>query len=179
MSAAEFETLVALFLEGNASAEQVARLRAAMSASPALRVRFQASARLHQAQLACLSRREERSSAGVMSWLHAYGQRMGRSFAHLCLLALVFGLLSPLATQAMLGTPPAFIATLAGLAMLRVLQTAFTTAFGAGYPLGATVTFLVTVTDLAIFNIGAAFWGLVAGAAVGWLLERPRGTDGR
>jgi len=90
MSAAEFETLVALFLEGNASAEQVARLRAAMSASPALRARFQASARLHQAQLACLSRREERSSAGVMSWLHAYGQRMGRSFAHLCLLALVF-----------------------------------------------------------------------------------------
>ena len=26
----------------------------------------------------------------AMSWLHAYGQRMGRSFAHLCLLALVF-----------------------------------------------------------------------------------------
>jgi hypothetical protein len=90
MSAAEFESLVALFLEGNASAEQVARLRAAMGASPALRSRFQASARLHQAQLACLSHREERSTAGVMSWLHAYGQRMGRSFAHLCLLALVF-----------------------------------------------------------------------------------------
>ena len=90
MSAAEFESLVALFLEGNASAEQVARLRAAMSASPALRARFQASARLHQAQLACLSHREERSTDGVMSWLHAYGQRMGRYFAHLCLLALVF-----------------------------------------------------------------------------------------
>lgn len=90
MSAAEFDMLVALFLEGNASAEQVARLRAAMTTSPALRARFQASARLHQAQLACLRRREESSSAGVMSWLHAYGQRMGRSFAHLCLLALVF-----------------------------------------------------------------------------------------
>jgi len=90
MSAAEFESLVALFLEGNASADQVARLRAALSASPALRARFQASARLHRAQLACLSHREERSTAGVMSWLHAYGQRMGRSFAHLCLLALVF-----------------------------------------------------------------------------------------
>jgi hypothetical protein len=89
MSAAEFESLVALFLEGNASADQVARLRAALSASPALRARFQASARLHRAQLACLSHREERSTAGVMSWLHAYGQRMGRSFAHLCLLALV------------------------------------------------------------------------------------------
>ena len=90
MSAAEFESLVALFLEGNASPEQVARLRDALSASPALRARFQASARLHKAQLACLSHREERSAAGVMSWLHAYGQRMGRSFAHLCLLALVF-----------------------------------------------------------------------------------------
>lgn len=90
MSAAEFESLVTLFLEGNASAEQIARLRAALSASPALRARFQASARLHKAQLACLSHREERSTDGVMTWLHAYGQRMGRSFAHLCLLALVF-----------------------------------------------------------------------------------------
>jgi hypothetical protein len=90
MSAAEFESLVALFLEGSASAAQVTRLRAALSASPALRARFQACARLHQAQLACLSHREERSSAGAMSWLHGYGQRMGRSFAHLCLLALVF-----------------------------------------------------------------------------------------
>jgi hypothetical protein len=90
MSAAEFESLVALFLEGNASSDQVARLRAALSGSPALRARFQASARLHKAQLACLSHREERSTAGVMTWLHAYGQRMGRSFAHLCLLALVF-----------------------------------------------------------------------------------------
>ena len=90
MSAAEFESLVALFLEGNASAEQVARLRAALSESPALRARFQASARLHKAQLACLSHLEERSPAGGMTWLHAYGQRLGRSFAHLCLLALVF-----------------------------------------------------------------------------------------
>jgi benzoate membrane transport protein len=95
------------------------------------------------------------------------------------LLALVFGLLSPLATQAMLASPPAFIATLAGLAMLRVLQGAFGTAFGGGYPLGATVTFLVTVADIAILNVGAAFWGLLAGGAVGWLLERPRPTDGR
>ena len=69
MSAAEFESLVALFLEGNASAEQVARLRTALSGSPALRARFQASARLHQAQLACLSHREERSMAGVMTSL--------------------------------------------------------------------------------------------------------------
>ena len=40
-------------------------------------------------------------------------------------LAIGFGLAAPLVTRAMLSTPPAFIATLAGLAMLRVLQSAF------------------------------------------------------
>jgi benzoate membrane transport protein len=40
------------------------------------------------------------------------------------------------------------------------------------YTLGALVCFLVTVADLAIFNIGAAFWGLVLGLATSRLLER-------
>ena len=95
-------------------------------------------------------------------------------------LALAFGLLSPLFTRLMLATPPAFIATLAGLAMLRVLQTAFVTAFGGRFTLGALVTFVVTVADIAILNVGAAFWGLVAGCLVSWLLERPDfGTLGK
>ena len=46
------------------------------------------------------------------------------------LLAMVFGLFAPLFTRLMLATPVAFIATLGGLAMLRVLQSAFVTAFG-------------------------------------------------
>ncbi len=89
MSTSEFESLVAAFLEGNASASQVARLRDALGRSAELRARFQSRVRLHKAQLSFLSRREERSLSGVMLWLHAFGQRMGRSFAHLCLLALV------------------------------------------------------------------------------------------
>ena len=88
------------------------------------------------------------------------------------LLALVFGLLAPFFTRLLLATPPAFIATLAGLAMLRVLQTAFTASFGGGYSFGALVCFLVTVADVPIFNIGAAFWGLVFGLATSRLLER-------
>lgn len=88
------------------------------------------------------------------------------------LFALAFGLFAPLFTRVMLGTPPAFIATLAGLAMLRVLQTAFTTAFRERFALGALVTFLVTVADVPIFNIGAPFWGLVIGYGVSRLLER-------
>jgi benzoate membrane transport protein len=88
------------------------------------------------------------------------------------LLAVVFGLLAPVFTRFMLATPGAFIATLAGLAMLRVLQAAFTTAFGGKFTLGALVTFLVTVSDIAIFNIGAPFWGLVFGFALSFLVER-------
>lgn len=90
MSTSEFESLVTSFLEGSASASQMARLRDALRASPALRSRFQSKVRLHRAQLSFLSGREERSFASVMQWLHAFSQRMGRSFAHLCLLALVF-----------------------------------------------------------------------------------------
>ncbi|NNE36710.1 MAG: benzoate transporter, partial [Gammaproteobacteria bacterium] len=68
--------------------------------------------------------------------------------------------------------PPAFVATLAGLAMLKILQAAFSTCFGGRFTLGALVSFLVTVADLPMFNIGAAFWGLVAGLIISWLLER-------
>jgi benzoate membrane transport protein len=34
------------------------------------------------------------------------------------------------------------------------------------------VTFLVTVSDVTLFNVGAAFWALVIGFAASWLLER-------
>jgi benzoate membrane transport protein len=57
--------------------------------------------------------------------------------------------------------------------MLRVLQAAFVTAFSTRFTLGALVTFVVTVADVTVLNIGAAFWGLVAGIVVSLLLERP------
>jgi benzoate membrane transport protein len=88
------------------------------------------------------------------------------------LMAAVFGLFAPLFTQLMLATPGAFIATLGGLAMLRVLQSSFVTAFGRRFTFGALITFVVTVADIKVLNVGAAFWGLVAGVAVSWLLER-------
>ena len=89
-----------------------------------------------------------------------------------CFLSIVFGLLAPFFTRLLLATPPAFIATLAGLAMLRVLQTAFTASFGGRFSFGALVCFLVTVADVPIFHIGAPFWGLVLGLAASWLFER-------
>src|SRR5712691_3570362 len=88
------------------------------------------------------------------------------------LLALAFGLFAPFFTRLMLATPKACIAALAGLAMLRVLQTAFTVSFRDRFALGALVTFLVTVADIPIFTIGAPFWGLVFGYGASRLLER-------
>jgi benzoate membrane transport protein len=93
----------------------------------------------------------------------------GLTFGLLCV---VFGLLSPVFTRLMLQAPPAFIAALAGLAMLRVLQSAFVAAFRERFALGALVAMLVTVADLGLWNIGAAFWGLLAGLGISALLER-------
>ena len=84
----------------------------------------------------------------------------------------MFGLFAPVFTQWMLASPPAFIATLAGLAMLRVLQAAFTTAFAGKFKLSALITFLITVSGISILNIGAPFWGLIFGFIVSWLIER-------
>src|SRR5262245_23197063 len=90
------------------------------------------------------------------------------------ILACAFGLLSPSVARVMLGAPAAFVAALAGLAMLRVLQSAFAVAFRDRYTLGALVAFLVTVADVGLAGIGAPFWGLVLGAGVAALLERGR-----
>lgn len=87
-------------------------------------------------------------------------------------LAVAFALASPTFTRLMLAAPPSFVMTLAGLAMLRALQGAFVAAFKERFSLGALVAFLVTVADLTLLNVGAAFWGLVAGLGVSWLLER-------
>ena len=88
------------------------------------------------------------------------------------LLAILFGLLAPTFTRLLFLAPKSLVTVLAGLAMLSVLQTAFVTAFKERFSLGALVAFLVTVADVSLLNVGAAFWGLVFGIAVSWLLER-------
>ena len=88
------------------------------------------------------------------------------------LLAILFGVAAPTFTRVMLAAPKELIMMLGGLAMLRVLLAAFTLSFKGAFAWGALVSFLVTVTDFAIFNLGAAFWGHVAGVTASWLLER-------
>ena len=56
--------------------------------------------------------------------------------------------------------------------MLPVLQGTFLAAFRGPFPLGALVSFMVTMSGAVLFNVGAAFWGLVAGTLASLLLER-------
>lgn len=87
-------------------------------------------------------------------------------------LAIVFGLFAPLFVRWMVGAPASFVAVLGGLAMLEALRGAFVAGFGRGYTMGALIAFVVTASDVTFWGIGAAFWGIVAGVAVSWLLER-------
>lgn len=87
-------------------------------------------------------------------------------------LAIVVGIFAPLFVSFMQGMPAAFVATVGGLALLGALQNSFRAAFAGKFTLGALVTFLVTVSELTVLNIGAAFWGLVAGLLVSWAVER-------
>jgi benzoate membrane transport protein len=88
------------------------------------------------------------------------------------ILAIAFALMAPACTRLLLHAPKEFIMALAGLAMLRVLQAAFVASFVSRHTLGALVCMLVTLADYSPLNIGAAFWGLVAGFVASWLMER-------
>jgi benzoate membrane transport protein len=87
-------------------------------------------------------------------------------------LVLFFGLLSPAFTQLMLAMPKGFVAALAGLSLLKVLERAFVVSFAGRFTFGALVSFLVAVANVPIFSIGAPFWAILIGSAVSWLLER-------
>jgi benzoate membrane transport protein len=88
------------------------------------------------------------------------------------ILALLCALFAPTLTRLMLATPQEFVLTLGGIAMLRALHQAFVTAFAGSFTLGSLVTFVVTISGLNLFNIHAAFWGLVIGYMASRLLER-------
>ena len=85
-----------------------------------------------------------------------------------------FAMVAGVAAAVVAAAPPLLIQAVAGLALLASLAGALTASM-AQEPLRvpAIVTFVVSASGLSVAGIGAAFWGLVAGGALMWLL-RPR-----
>ncbi|MEV6071747.1 benzoate/H(+) symporter BenE family transporter [Nocardia sp. NPDC052001] len=70
--------------------------------------------------------------------------------------------------------PKGVLETVAGLALIATLAAALTAALtSAEHRTSSTLTFLVAASGVTLLGIGAAFWALVAGLLVRWLL-RPR-----
>lgn len=86
--------------------------------------------------------------------------------------AVVFGLTAPAFVGGLLAMPAAFVAVLAGLALLKALSGAFSAAFSGTTATAPLLTFLVTVSGVDLLHLGAPFWGLVTGVVAGWLVER-------
>lgn len=69
--------------------------------------------------------------------------------------------------------PPGLLAAAAGLALFGTLGSAASSALSEPRGrLGALTTFLLTASGVSFGGIGAAFWGLVGGLLVFWLVER-------
>lgn len=87
-------------------------------------------------------------------------------------LFLVIAAFAPTAIGLALAFPGALITIVAGLALFGVLRDSMTTAFAGEFRTGALVAFVVTVSGIQPFGIGAAFWGLVFGYLISRCLER-------
>lgn len=87
-------------------------------------------------------------------------------------LFIIFGVLAPVTAGFGSTITASFLGVLGGLALIRSLQSWMATAFGGELGLGALAGFLVTLSGISIFHIGSAFWGLVFGVVVSWLVER-------
>ena len=70
-------------------------------------------------------------------------------------------------TDVLLALPASIIGTVAGLALISPFLGAVQTAFTPDHTrFAAAVTLVTTASGVAVFGIGAAFWGLVAGIIV-------------
>lgn len=105
------------------------------------------------------------NTSGNKDWRFVGGLWFGLFFV-------LFGLFAPSALKIGLALPDPFIATLAGLAMIPVLRSAFVSGFSGKFSLSALVTFLTTVAGVSIHGIGSAFWGLIFGFVVAVIVER-------
>src|SRR5581483_8007513 len=88
---------------------------------------------------------------------------------------LFVALIAGFAAALFVASPPLLIEAVAGLALLGTLGTALSTALAREDDrLPAVLTFVTTASGVSILGIGAAFWGLLAGGALMFLLRFQR-----
>jgi len=92
--------------------------------------------------------------------------------------AILLGIFAPTVADLALILPGALTATLAGLALLGVLEDAFSRVFAGGHRFAALITFLVSASGIAPFGLSSAFWALCAGLTIVWSMDRPTPDDG-
>lgn len=86
---------------------------------------------------------------------------------------LVLGIFSGAIASLFAAFPAEFVFALAGLALLSTIANSLYTAVSEEASRDAAViTFVVTASGVTLFGIGAAFWGLVAGAVASLVLDK-------
>ncbi len=84
---------------------------------------------------------------------------------------LISAVLAPVVVLGKEILPVVLINLLAGLALFPVLGNAFVEAFKGTHRFGSLACFMLTVSQITIWNVGAPFWGLLTGLMVSMILE--------
>lgn len=114
-----------------------------------------------------------RTGAAIVAGPEA-GPKRSRYWANLIAAALTVSIAlgAGMLTSLMAVLPRTFVVTLAGLAILSALQSAFETGFSGKLRFGALVALAVAATPFSVFGITSAFWALLAGIAASFMAER-------
>jgi benzoate membrane transport protein len=86
---------------------------------------------------------------------------------------MIVGLLAGFVTVAVSFAPTLLVTAVAGLALIPALISSLSAAFEAKSSLEApALTFLLTTSGMTLLGISGAFWGLLAGCLLWWVLKR-------
>lgn len=88
------------------------------------------------------------------------------------ILWILFGLSATSVINIIYIIPISLIELLAGLALINVLKDSLVSTFSANFKIGALFSFMITLSDFSLFNIGSPFWGLVFGLLFSFVFER-------
>ncbi|MGF6947608.1 putative benzoate:H+ symporter BenE [Neobacillus sp. B4I6] len=83
-----------------------------------------------------------------------------------------FGLVAGMVIAVSTVVPSQLLSVLGGLAIFGVFISTFAGAFNGKFKNGAMVAFLIAISNVTVFSVGAAFWALLVGFVVPLLLDQ-------